>query len=101
MLDNVQKFKHCYEKFQEALTYINNNISNLKKDPAKWKIIQKNFKDKYEKTLDAAWESLTKDEQKKFALLYERRRETAKEEMDRIKRIAKMFNGKIVRITRR
>lgn len=101
MVDGVRHFKERYEKFKEALTYINKNINMLKKDQTRWEKISYNFKAKFEQPLDDAWASLPKEEKEKFATLYLRRRETADQEMARIQKVADMFKGRIIKYPRR
>lgn len=96
-MDNVSNFKQKYKAFKEALEYILKHIDDLKKDKRKWKVIVNNYKKKYEKPLDEAWMLLTEEERDKLSALYLHRRESADYQMEKIQRLVKMFNGKIVR----
>ena len=95
-MDNVNNFKKKYKGFNYALEYVMKHFDELKKDKKKWNSIVKNYKNKYEKPLDEAWELLTKEEKDRFKSLYEHRRESAEYQMERINRIVKLFNGKII-----
>ena len=95
-MNNIDNFKKKYKGFNDALEYVHKHIDELKQDKKKWKMIVKNFKNKYEKPLDKAWLLLTEEERERFHSIYLHRRESAEHQMEYVNRIVKMFNGKII-----
>ncbi len=91
----VSDFKEAHKRFQDALIYISKNEAELRKDPVKWDRIKKNFLEKFEKPLDAAWAALSKEEQQKLAPLYLFRKAMEDKEIQKVMRV---FNGKITKI---
>ena len=98
MSKETLEFKKAFEKFNEALAYIEKRSTDLEKDPERLAKIRANFKSKFEKPLDDAWSALGKEEQQRFATLYFVRREGACSEIDRMKKIAEFFEGHINRV---
>ena len=95
-MDPVTEFKEAHKRFTKALQYIIKNTTTLKKDPARWKKINKNFKNKFEVPLDAAWAALSKSEKKRLGPIYLHYKAMQDQE---VQKILKMINGRIVRVT--
>ena len=94
-MNKILHFKKTYERFIEALDYINKNTSKLKADPDKWVKIKKNFFERFQKPLDEAWDAMTDQERKTFLSLYIHRRDISDKLWQTILRAKKVFNGKI------
>ena len=92
---NVQEFKDLHKRFTEALNYIVKNNSKLKADSEKWKKVQLNFINKFEKPLDEAWNQLPEDLKKKFASVYLHRKAMQDKT---IQTVVKVFDAKIVKV---
>lgn len=91
----VQEFKQAHKRFSEALRYITSKEPELKKDPAKWERIKKNFYTKFEAPLDLAWQALSKEERKRLAPLYLFRKA---QEDKVVKKVIDVFNAKILSV---
>ena len=94
-MNKIIEFKKAYERFVQALEYIERNIISLKSDKRKWKSIKNNFTNKFEKPLDEAWNRLSKKEKQPFISLYIHRREISDELWKTINKAKKVFKGKI------
>ena len=93
-MQRINDFKKAYEQFTQAVKFMSDNELRLKKDPAHWKKIIDNFKTKFEKPLDFAWEALNKEEKKRFEPLYSFRRAMQDEF---VQKVIKEFDGKIIK----
>jgi hypothetical protein len=94
----VATFKKAFERFKEALAYINRHSEEFKRDPVRWAKIQANFKKKFEEPLDIAWNALRKEDQERFSTMYFLNRHAGNEEIKEMQRVAGFFNGKVVKV---
>lgn len=94
-MSKVVEFKEVHKRFTDALKYIVNKEAELKKDPARWEKVKKNFFTKFEAPLDKAWLALTEEEQKRLAPLYLHRKAQQDEV---VKKVIKTFKAKITKV---
>jgi len=94
-MNNITIFKQSYDRFLKALRYIIENEAKLKQDEKRWAKIKSNFFDKFEAPLDAAWQALSKEEQKSLSSIYLHRRIQTE---PIVKKVLETFGGKIVSV---
>lgn len=92
---SIQEFKIAHKRFTEALRYVVANEQKLKLDTTKWQKIKANFEQKFEKPMDLAWQTLSKEDRRKLAPLYLFRKAAADET---VKKVIGIFDARIVSI---
>lgn len=95
-IDPIKDFQSAYKDFIKALNYINENKKILQLDKRKWEIVQSNFKNKFEKKLDEAFNSLPEHAEKRFYTKYFMHRFKDKKEAKLVRRNARYFRGRIL-----
>lgn len=93
---NLQEFKERLKRFNEALIYIQKKQKELKADPARYAKIKLNFKNKFEKPLDEAWDQLSVSDKNKVPLAY---LESKVIKDEKVKEVIDFFNGEIIEVT--